>query len=380
MSSQKRRRLDAGKCLAVVVVMSLVCGFSPARSAAQSAALTPPATIMPTAEPTEKAPPAEPWASGAPSPRETVEIDRVRAQIFLRRESGPLRADVYLPRGDGPFPGVLLIHGGGWRMGTRWTMSNYGNAAVRRGYVAVAIDYRLAPEHRFPAPLEDCRAAVRWMKRQAPQWNMDADRIGAWGYSAGGHLAALLGVCEDQLEDGLGCRVQAVVAGGAPCSFLTLDEDNRMFAYFLGGSRAERPESYRLASPSWFASADDPPVLFVHGATDFLVPKSNAQELFSRLQRCGVRTRFHEVAECGHVGAFLAPSALQASFEFLDDALAPASDQPAASVAPPDTTGSDTTGSDTTGSDTTGSDTTGSDTTGSDISDGEQPRRFPLDA
>jgi triacylglycerol lipase len=212
-------------------------------------------------------------------------------------------------------------------------MQTYAAEAARRGYVAVAIDYRLAPRHRFPAALDDCRDAVRWMKRQAPQWGLSPDRIGAWGYSAGGHLAALLGVCEEQLDEGVGCRVQAVVAGGAPCSFLTLPENNRMFAYFLGGSRAERPESYRLASPSWFASPDDPPVLFVHGATDFLVPRANAQELYTRLQSCGVRTRFHLVPECGHVGAFLAPSAREAGLAFLDDVLrrtAPEAAQPEA--------------------------------------------------
>lgn len=251
-----------------------------------------------------------------PSPREWSNV------AYVKRDSGVLRADVFAPKGDGPYPGVLLIHGGGWRAGTRWTMTRYGRAAAERGFVAVAIDYRLAPRHRFPAPLEDCRDAVRWMKRESRTWNLDPERIAAWGYSAGGHLAALLGVCEEQLDsEGRGCRVRAVVAGGAPCSFLEIEEDNPMFSYFLGGTRRERPEAYRLASPAWFASPDDPPTLFVHGASDWLVPIDSPRRLHHRLKACGVKTRFHAIPECGHIGAFLSREALAEGLEFLEGEL-----------------------------------------------------------
>src|SRR6476659_9232127 len=125
-------------------------------------------------------------------------VDVLRNQVFVERDSGPLAADVYRPRGAGPFPGMLVVHGGAWRMGTRADLAAIAKALAEHGYTAVAIDYRLAPQYKFPAQIYDCQAAVRWMREHAKELKIDPNHIGGFGYSAGGHLVALLGTLDDK--------------------------------------------------------------------------------------------------------------------------------------------------------------------------------------
>ena len=103
-----------------------------------------------------------------------------------------LRADVYLPRSEGPHPGALLIHGGGWTTGSKLQMGAHGRRLAKSGFVGVAIDYRLAPRHTFPAQVEDCLKALEWMGRSGVDYGIDTERIAAVGYSAGGQLACLV--------------------------------------------------------------------------------------------------------------------------------------------------------------------------------------------
>src|SRR5829696_7667281 len=114
--------------------------------------------------------------------------------VFARPGDEVLRLDMALPgRGEGPFPAVVCLHGGGWTGGTRKQMAQTIDVLARRGFVAVSPDYRLAPKHRFPACVEDCKAAVRWLRANAGQYRIDPKRIGVVGLAAGGHLACLLG-------------------------------------------------------------------------------------------------------------------------------------------------------------------------------------------
>src|SRR4051812_4380356 len=175
-------------------------------------------------------------------------IDVLRDQVFVERDSGPLAADVYRPRGAGPFPGMLVVHGGAWRMGARADLAAFARRLAEHGYTAVAIDYRLAPTYKFPAQIYDCQAAVRWMRAHASELKIDPARIGGFGYSAGGHLVALLGTLDDKelREPGLppnapSARLQAVVAGGAPCDFRVLPGDSQRVAFWLGGTRTAMP-------------------------------------------------------------------------------------------------------------------------------------------
>src|SRR5262245_17388161 len=91
----------------------------------------------------------------------TYEVQRGRP--YVERESGSLAADVYLPKGQGPFPGMLVVHGGAWAIGSRTQLTTAAKAFAEHGYTAVAISYRLAPQYKFPAQIYDCQAAVRWM-------------------------------------------------------------------------------------------------------------------------------------------------------------------------------------------------------------------------
>jgi acetyl esterase/lipase len=256
------------------------------------------------------------------------EIDMEFGQVYAEPESGPLKADVYMPKGEGPYPGVLVVHGGAWYIGTRLQLSTVAQLLAQHGFTAVSIDYRLAPKHKFPAQIEDCKAAVRWMRDEAKRLKVDPERIGGFGYSAGAHLVCLLGATneDDGLEGTAGkattsSRLQAVACGGAPCEFRILEPDEGLLKFWLGGTRREQPEQYRLASPAAFASADDPPMFFFHGERDDLVPLASPIHMCRVLQDVGVRSDLYVVPEAGHNRALLDRTALDKSIEFLAEQL-----------------------------------------------------------
>jgi acetyl esterase/lipase len=252
-------------------------------------------------------------------------VDVLRNRVYIERESGPLGMDLYLPAGQGPFPGVLVVHGGGWTMGTRAQLAAVAMSLAQRGYTAAAISYRLAPQHRFPAQLYDCQAAVRWLRQHAADFKIDAAHIGGYGYSAGGQLVALLGTLDDDdvREEGVpptapSARLQAVVAGGAPCDFRPLPPHSDSLAYWLGGTRADNPDAYRLASPAAFVTADDPPMFFFHGARDALVPIRSPQRMIELLASKGVATELYTIEERGHFTALFDSEALLRAATFAD--------------------------------------------------------------
>jgi acetyl esterase/lipase len=250
-------------------------------------------------------------------------IDVLRNQVFVERDSGPLAADVYRPRGTGPFPGMLVVHGGAWRMGARADLAMLAQRLAENGYTAVAIDYRLAPTYKFPAQIYDCQAAVRWMRSHASELKIDPARIGGFGYSAGGHLVALLGTLDDKelREPGLpanapSARLQVVVAGGAPCDFRVLPGDNERIAFWLGGTRDKLPNEYRDASPASFITADDPPMYFFHGQQDLLVPVASPTEMVKLLKVAHVTAEMCVVKDAGHIQALFDRGALEHGLAF----------------------------------------------------------------
>jgi acetyl esterase/lipase len=255
------------------------------------------------------------------------DFQTIRDVAYAKRDSGELRADVYIPSGGGPFPAVLAVHGGAWRMGAKWQMAGYAQELAAAGLVAVSINYRLAPDHKFPAQIEDCKSAVRWVRRNAAHYKIDPARIGAVGYSAGGHLVALLGTTDPAcgLEgpdaDSTSTRLQCVVAGGAPCDFRLIPPDSEGLAYWLGGSRGEQPAVYELASPLTFVSKDDPPILFFHGDADRLVPIFGAQTMVRQLSEVGVLAQLYTIAGAGHIPAFADPKAHYETVKFFEEHL-----------------------------------------------------------
>jgi acetyl esterase/lipase len=226
---------------------------------------------------------------GAGRPQqEAPPVEFVRDVVFGTGGNQELKLDLARPGGDGPFPAVLCLHGGGWVEGDRRELEQTLNVLAKHGYVAVSPDYRLAPNNPFPAAVEDCKAAVRWLRANATREKVDPDHIGVMGFAAGGHLACLVGVTKksDGLEGKGGnadvsSRVQAVVCFCGPTD-LTLDNWDEVakkenLIPFLGGSLEQCPEAYRKASPIMYVLREAPPFLFVHGSEDKMVPPSHSE-------------------------------------------------------------------------------------------------------
>jgi acetyl esterase/lipase len=254
--------------------------------------------------------------------------DAVPDQVYVERPSGPLKADVYVPHGDGPFPAMLVVNGGAWATGTKAQLAGVAQALAKHGYTTAAISYRLAPQDKFPAQVYDCQAAVRWLRANAAKYKVDTKRVGGYGYSAGGHLVALLGAMDDDdfrepgvAADAPSARLQVVVAGGAPCDFRVLPADSGRLAYWLGGTPAEKPEAYKEASPYAYITPDDPPMFFFHGGADQLVPIRSPKRMVEGLKAAHVPAEFYEVPGAGHLGAVMNRPAMLAALAFVDEKL-----------------------------------------------------------
>jgi len=222
-----------------------------------------------------------------------------------------LQLDLYRPKAaKGKLPSIVCVHGGGWAKGNRKSHGNLAKALAARGFVAVTVSYRLSGEARFPAAIQDCKAAVRWVRAHAKEYGVDPKRIGAAGLSAGGHLVALLatsaGVVELEGEGGNADRssaIQAAVPMGAQTDFMS--ERNRevsaqrdIWQAFLGGSQEQQPERYRLGSPLTHLDAGDPPVLFMSG--EFNDPSTHADKFRARMTELGIPTGFVAIPGAPH--------------------------------------------------------------------------------
>jgi acetyl esterase/lipase len=264
------------------------------------------------------------------------EIEIARNLTYGMGADTELKLDLAMPKtGVGPFPAVVFLHGEGWRAGNRQQMSHFIEGMARLEYVAITVEYRLVPTARFPAQVEDCKAAVRWLRANAKKYNVRSDRIGVVGFSAGGHLASMLGVTrkEDGLE-GLGgnpeqsSRVQAVVSFFGPTDFSARnwpkDLEEEVIAPFLGGSFADKSDLYKRASPINYATVDSPPFLFFHGTDDKLVPIDQSRRFAQTLKKFGVPTQMIALEGEGH-GFTDANNqkAMQKMLDFLSERLKP---------------------------------------------------------
>ena len=227
-----------------------------------------------------------------------------------------LKADVYRPQGAAaPLPAVLLIHGGGWAApDRRKQMVSIAERLAKRGYVVMNVTYRFAPQYIYPAPVDDLREALKWLHANADQYGVDRSRVAAFGYSAGAHLAALLGEFGDTPDT----RVQAVVAGGTPTD-LRKYKGGKLVPRFLGGTQDQVPQQFIEASPVCHVKAGEPPVFLYNGSWDTLVPLSHAEDYKKLLDAAGIRNELYVLHGRGHVTAFLTDGgAVDAALEFLD--------------------------------------------------------------
>lgn len=243
----------------------------------------------------------------------------LRDRTYAERSSGPLKGDLYLPDTDIPAPVVVMIHGGGWRNGEVEDMARFAKRVSEAGFAVFNITYRLAPEHKFPAQLEDVRSAVRWLRSSAATYNLAPARIGAWGYSAGAHLAMLLGAVNDDALNDAGptapsARVAVVVAGAGPTD-LREYPDNHYVADLMPED-AGRP-LFNLASPVASVSPDDAPMFLYHGRRDMIVGYHNSVNMYRALRAAGVEADLRELS-FGHIITYLfGNNAIEAGIEFL---------------------------------------------------------------
>ncbi len=256
--------------------------------------------------------PAAPVQPPAPSPAPAPAPIREELDVVYGTGGGePLKLDLYAPRDiPGLAPAIVVIHGGGWVGGSKDEYRPLAQAFAQQGYVAVTVSYRLAPKHKFPAPIEDAKCAVRWLRANAARCQLDPERVGAVGISAGAHLALLLGLTEpaDGLEGqggnpGQSSRVQVVVNCMGPTDLARpgwLPTTDKVIADLMGGSRETIPAAYRAASPVSYVRRGAPPVLTIHGTTDLIVPYEQARLLHAALDRVGATSRLEPLPGKGH--------------------------------------------------------------------------------
>jgi acetyl esterase/lipase len=254
------------------------------------------------------------------------------------------KLDVYSPPpADAPRPAVIVIHGGGWHDGLeRDGMADHAQRLAEAGYVAFNISYRLVPSGgEFPHAVQDCICALAWIRAHADDYHIDPDRIGALGYSAGGHLVSMLGVAAADPAVAPDCAagqttpVQAVISGAGPQDMnLLLGADS--VQAFVGGSREDVPELYAAASPITYVAPGAPPFLFIHGSSDWFVDLEHSTRMGDALERVGAKHKLLEIPGGGHIwnrGAsgstwdlgmsIDTPQAWAATIDFLDHEIGP---------------------------------------------------------
>jgi acetyl esterase/lipase len=234
-----------------------------------------------------------------------------------------LHATVFQPNGDGPHAAVLLSHGGGWRSFSPESIDGTAKYLAEHGFVVVNIEHRFAPEYRFPAQLHDVQQAMHWIHDNAERLAIDPDRIGAFGFSAGAHLLSLMALVAgqggelDEEYGGVRTRPAAVVAGATPTD-LRKWQEGLLVESFIGGTQAEMPDAYALASPVVHVHADAPPFFIFHGTWDKLVPTHHATDFNDALQSFDITTELYLQHLRGHYTSFIfRGSAVREGTQFL---------------------------------------------------------------
>jgi len=240
--------------------------------------------------------------------------------VYGRGGAEDLKLDLTRPRqGEGPFPAIVFVHGGGWVGGSKEDFRAFMVPFTQKGIVCISVNYRLAPKSVFPAQIEDVKCGVRWLHANAEKYHVDPKRIVAFGGSAGAHLVALLGTTNGtKLWDGSGgnagqsSTISAMVCMSGPYDLSLAYRDSvhqnkqeggavrGMLEAFLGGNPEKRESPYRDASPMTYASKQTVPALLTHGTADPLVPIEQTEVFTAKLKSVGVEVEFMRIEGAGH--------------------------------------------------------------------------------
>jgi acetyl esterase/lipase len=260
---------------------------------------------------------------------------------YIPNGDGAQKLDLYLPEkaADKPLPLVVHIHGGGWVGGSKYPCAVA--PMVLRGYAVASVEYRFSQKAIFPAQIQDCQAAIRWLRAHAKEYNLDAEHVGVVGGSAGGHLSSLVGTSggknafpkiggnEEQSE-----RVQAVCDIFGPSDFSTVvqqaadDKNAKNIFQFntpadpyssLIGTKLDDKAKADAVSPVHYVSKDNPPFVILHGTHDTLVPYAQSEEFAAVLKDKGVAVWLQKLPGSGHGGpAFNKTAVIQLMQNFFD--------------------------------------------------------------
>ena len=241
--------------------------------------------------------------------------------------------DIYLPTNYQEIekmPVLVWIHGGSWSIGSKKDMPPT-TIFIERGYACVSINYRLIKQATFPAQIEDCAAAVRWLRANAKTYHLDPDRMGVWGASAGGHLVALLGTFSYRKDFDVGenldqsSAVQAVCDIFGPTDLVLyarllpfVAKEGGIIANLLGGPVSEKRDLAVLASPIFHITKDCPPFLILHGSSDVLVPVFQSTRFYDALKKEGVEAELIIKEGVGHDAGIATPDTMVKVVEFFD--------------------------------------------------------------
>lgn len=248
------------------------------------------------------------------------------------------KLDLFIPpNATNPVPVIIWVHGGAWKAGSK--ENSPATRFLRNGYAVASINYRLSQHAIFPAQIEDCKGAVRWLRAHAKEYNLDPDRFAAWGASAGGHLVALLGTTGNVKSFDVGenldfsSRVQAVVDFFGPTDLTLMSKDappngpidhdaaDSPESLLIGGPIQANKEKAAKANPINYVTRDAPPFLILHGDKDNLVPYQQSELLRDALQKAGVPATLNIIPGAGH--GFAGPEINRQVDEFLERHLQP---------------------------------------------------------
>lgn len=268
----------------------------------------------------ERTTPTPREANAAPAPNRSQTrvalpsgVRQLRDLAYVAGGHERQKLDLYLPERGAKLPLIVWVHGGAWRGGSKEACPAV--PFVRDGYAVASVNYRLSQHAVFPAQIEDCKAAIRWLRGHAGEYGIDPERIGVWGSSAGGHLVALLGTAGDDSQFDKGAhlnfssRVQAVCDWFGPTDFTQMnkfesnidhDAAGSPESLLVGGPIQQNKDKTARANPITYVTKDDPPFLIMHGDKDPLVPVNQSELLYAALRQSGVEVTFHVVQGAGH--------------------------------------------------------------------------------